>query len=741
MKNIILASLLWVTAHPAVIAATSLNPAGNIRVDAGWSNNKPSANNEGTVAVDGVSSNSDLIGYGTGAIVNHTAGDIVAQVVGTKRRGFNLNGGGTWVMTNGSITARYFNANGSNAVFDLSGGSFILDTADTSITQFQMNNGGLYKISGSVILDGSDATASPLVGSGAGYDISSSWTGSWIQGNHSGTDWKTVFTGNAGYMLDGVSISNQVFDDNFLISSDGKTLTLGTSSDTDNDGIEDVWEIANGLNVGIDDSAFDNDSNGGPDGLTNLQEFLRGTDPQDADTDDDNLLDGVETLTGIFVSSTDTGTNPTLPDTDGDGINDGDEIGQGSSPVDPGDPTKTPITVYLLGGQSNMEGSSFVSGNTPEENLSADLFEIPEILIYLAGSAPGTNASLSNQLINLQPHAMGSGGVAIGPEIGFGERMRELCPGKKIAFLKYSYRGTNLATQWNPGANNNDIANWGEQYTAFVSTINNGLTALRAAGYEPNIEGMLWMQGENDANNTARANAYGANLNHFITRVREQFATDTAPSGIRFVAGQVLPAPNSNFPGRDTVRQAILNVDEDSGHSLSLPNTSSVPTNSSDHPLRTDDVHLNLVGILALGRSMAYHILDLEELDYDQWATSNQLTGGENDDDDNDGISNNLEFALGGDPRDASDRPPQSIGTIDIDGESYPSYVFSRNLNASDTIVRAALSYDLEDWSSLTPIFVSSMSQPDGTATITYRGLQPFETSSPPRAFFRIEIE
>jgi hypothetical protein len=59
------------------------------------------------------------------------------------------------------------------------------------------------------------------------------------------------------------------------------------------------------------------------------------SDPLDPDTDDDTLLDGVETNTGFFVSPSDTGTDPQLADTDGDGFDDGDEVAAGSDPTDP----------------------------------------------------------------------------------------------------------------------------------------------------------------------------------------------------------------------------------------------------------------------------------------------------------------------------------------------------------------------------------------------------------------------
>ena len=54
------------------------------------------------------------------------------------------------------------------------------------------------------------------------------------------------------------------------------------------------------------------------------------------DRDEDVLLDGVETNTGVFVDPQDTGSNPALADTDGDGFDDGVEVQLGFDPNDPG---------------------------------------------------------------------------------------------------------------------------------------------------------------------------------------------------------------------------------------------------------------------------------------------------------------------------------------------------------------------------------------------------------------------
>ena len=66
-------------------------------------------------------------------------------------------------------------------------------------------------------------------------------------------------------------------------------------TDSDNDGIQDNYEIAHGLNPNDPaDAAQDKDG----DGLSNLQEFLLGTSIDLADTDNDNVSDAVEVKSG-----------------------------------------------------------------------------------------------------------------------------------------------------------------------------------------------------------------------------------------------------------------------------------------------------------------------------------------------------------------------------------------------------------------------------------------------------------
>ena len=410
------------------------------------------------------------------------------------------------------------------------------------------------------------------------------------------------------------------------------------------------------------------------------------------------------------------------------------------------------IDVYLLGGQSNMQGTALSSHLTPAQ------LSMPDIKLYAAGN--GVDSAILNKLVPLQPANRDTAGVStFGMEIGIGERLLSLRPGRPMALLKYAWSGSSLEIDWKPGANNTDTANWGPRYSAFVTTMNGGLAALEAAGWVPVIRGMCWQQGEQDAKNgldfpgsvnpesATSAADYGANLKYFIGRIRQQFAAHAGPGGIRFVPGQVLPyAPPggdvaTRFPGRDLVRQAILNADENSSAPSSVANTVAIPTNETDHPSHaqeidgyrdTDEVHQNAVALLAIGRSMA-NAFNLTAQSYLDWSADHTLVGGRNDDDDSDGLSNEQEYIFGGNPKLASDTPRPRVEMAN----GAAKYLVLRKREATDLVPFIQYSPDLSDWTSHPPTLDTITEQPDGVTLLIFEG--PWLISDPAhsRGFFR----
>ena len=143
------------------------------------------------------------------------------------------------------------------------------------------------------------------------------------------------------------------------------TTTTVAPTDTDNDGLSDADESIIGSDPNnpdtdgdaIDDGAEVNDYGTSPlledsdvDGIGDYAELdVYGTDPVAFDSDGDGVGDGAEvnaTLTDPLDDDTDDdglndgdegslGTDPLGPDTDLDGVNDGTEVGAGTNPLDP----------------------------------------------------------------------------------------------------------------------------------------------------------------------------------------------------------------------------------------------------------------------------------------------------------------------------------------------------------------------------------------------------------------------
>ena len=168
------------------------------------------------------------------------------------------------------------------------------------------------------------------------------------------------------------TVGEQTMESNLLIvTKTGEEINWNDETDTDNDGITDVYEkyyyktdpenpdtdgdgLPDGYEVyvlGTDPLKVDSDDNGisdadedfDEDGLLNIEEYQFETDPLNKDTDNDGLSDYDEVSTY--------NTDPLKYDTDGDFVSDGDEIILGLNPNNPstnGYPDNEYTTLQLL---------------------------------------------------------------------------------------------------------------------------------------------------------------------------------------------------------------------------------------------------------------------------------------------------------------------------------------------------------------------------------------------------------
>jgi hypothetical protein len=150
--------------------------------------------------------------------------------------------------------------------------------------------------------------------------------------NFAGAVWQSYSVSPTFDMTSGYGVKTVYFK---IKNSDGQSSTKKDTIeyilDTDGDGIPDAWEKQYGLNP-QDSSDASKDFDG--DGLTNLQEYNLSTNPLSSDTDKDGILDGWEVNHKL---------NPLMNDSQEDRDHDGwSNLEEFLRMTDPNDPKSFP---------------------------------------------------------------------------------------------------------------------------------------------------------------------------------------------------------------------------------------------------------------------------------------------------------------------------------------------------------------------------------------------------------------
>ncbi|WP_168433081.1 sialate O-acetylesterase [Pontiella sulfatireligans] len=304
--------------------------------------------------------------------------------------------------------------------------------------------------------------------------------------------------------------------------------------------------------------------------------------------------------------------------------------------------------VYLIGGQSNATGR----GDAAELSAGLQAAQTNVQFYYHKTLAGADNNMLPEDAwIDLAPgsgHGKNSppatpGVIEFGPEVTFGHDLASAFPSKNIAIIKYSYGGSNLHSQW---------SETGDLYAIFLTTVDEGLAALTAAGHTYELTGMIWQQGEADTG-ASYAPLYEANLTDLIARVRtDVFGGLNLPfviGGLSFNQYSDITNPST---GAYTVRLAQETV---------AANVDSAGFADADDCDTYDDynIHLSGLGQAVLGSVHAAEMIELEALDLDSDGLSADQeialgTDPANPDSDEDGQKDGVEFRAGTSPTDSN---------------------------------------------------------------------------------------
>ena len=205
----------------------------------------------------------------------------------------------------------------------------------------------------------------------------------------------------------------------------------------------------------------------------------------------------------------------------------------------------TPVKIFILAGQSNMEGHGRIGGDQQGtlETLSKDPATADRFKHLLAKD--GSWVERDDVWITWHdkkgPLAIGgyAGRGAIGPELGFGWAVGAYLD-ESVLLLKFGPGGTSLAGPWRPPSSGEHPSKKprgpgvGDQYDHMITSVKKQLQNIGAdfpelAGRKIELAGFGWHQGWNDGCSKPDCLTYEKNMANFIRDVRKDLGAPNLP--------------------------------------------------------------------------------------------------------------------------------------------------------------------------------------------------------------------
>ncbi|MCF7955757.1 MAG: hypothetical protein K9M75_08150 [Phycisphaerae bacterium] len=202
-----------------------------------------------------------------------------------------------------------------------------------------------------------------------------------------------------------------------------------------------------------------------------------------------------------------------------------------------------PLKVFILAGQSNMQGQGNMSPVTTPGTLEYIVANEPQTFGHFKDGGDWAvrddvwiyyERDTSTTIKGGLTAGCGASSTTIGPELQFGNIMGDYFDGQ-VLIIKTAWGGKSLAVDFRPPSSGGTV---GPYYTLMLDIVDDVLTNLStyfpaynpADGYE--IVGFGWHQGWNDRVNQTFNDEYEYNMANFINDVREALGVANLPFSI-----------------------------------------------------------------------------------------------------------------------------------------------------------------------------------------------------------------
>lgn len=242
------------------------------------------------------------------------------------------------------------------------------------------------------------------------------------------------------------------------------------------------------------------------------------------------------------------------------------------------------LDLFIWAGQSNAQGWTGDAVHYPEDSLGID----ESILLNWTFV---DNQSSEGRWVPMQPQEGRFQKGHFGPEVSFARELKK--QGFNPAIFKYTKGATGLARDWKgPGE--------GGIYDQMAEDLQYGIEQLEEQGYEVNVRGLIWIQGESDAGDEDASANYYQNIKRLIDHLRKDLLNQ---ANLKILLG--VDEQHPFVENRPEVVEAQKKLAEEDSN-ITFTSVQGLP--------KADTTHLTPEGLVEHGKRLFQAFMNLKEV-------------------------------------------------------------------------------------------------------------------------------